>query len=1193
MLKIYKASAGSGKTYRLAYEYIKLVLGVRESPESPWQLNPAFLAGRPSLAHRRVLAITFTNKATEEMRTRIIKNLSDLGNAASPDDHDYSTRLMDEFGCTFDELKTAVRNAKVSLLNDFGNFNVSTIDSFFQTILRTFARELDIQGDYNIQINASDAIRDALNLMLDQLNSMKSKSDDPVEQRVKKWLNRFVRMRRDNSGELKKFSPFQRNSYVYRNIIRDVEVIFNENFKQLQKTLIDYLENPEVLTELENRLDSLIKDCVSAMSDAENEYRTGLGLDKGGLNKNFDAALTKFGNGEVSLSKMPASFKSLSEGDYTAKGLFNKSAGDPEVYAALTGEFAEKLVTLLSRRRTAGLIKEQIPRLELIALMMKYLEKVREDNNLLILNDTSTYISRIIGHSYIPFIYEHLGNDYRHFLIDEFQDTSLLQWENLLPLVKNSHDERDDSLIIGDVKQAIYRFRNSDSSILGYGLENRDFPDVTEREVHGTTPDENTNYRTAHGIVRFNNRFLPVFAAGALGEPHPPGYCGGEVIQQCAPDKASLPAIISFVPYSVTASDSHPEPVTPAVAPLLERPVLQGEQAKVNAIVDEIEAEHHERGVAWRDITVLVRNNTSAAPIIKTLIERKIPVQSAESLYLKNAASIRLILGILNMLTNAGAPDAPIRARAESEPRKTRKEARMEQALFESRFNYFLHTGSISPQQAIDKALDPEETGVDADLESAIKGIIELHPATLLATVEAIIARGLVPAETVMAEKDYISAFCDVVLRYSETNTNDAGAFLDWWRNHGDRLTVSPANDSDAVRVMSIHKAKGLEAQCVHIADFRWPVLSQKESMWIDIRPGESGLDLGLPGIPAELLPPMVLMKLTGPNLAYPGSPFESILTEQQSLMRADALNIAYVALTRAVRELFVYYEPVASDSRSGATVGTLAFDVLNSIAGQTNDDSLKLDIPAEAFNPETGALYLEVAPTAEPSKKKDRVKPPEHNPDMPSIDYLGQYYSSVRPDMKCFITVDSLERWSDDDDMDDDATPSEAGDAQGDMRMKRLSESTRRGVDLHDLLQFVIVPDDIGSALTKMAARPDFDKESAEAYRHTLEKAITPPIAARWFNPDDKVETEVSYFVPCDNALDAFREGEMRRIDRLVEHPDGSIDIVDYKFTNEVSKEHFAQVREYVKYTRRILPDRDVRGYLWYVDRGEIHNVN
>lgn len=1231
MLNIYKASAGSGKTFTLAREYIKMLLGVENRDMGTWSLNRALLTGRHSIGHRHILAITFTNKATEEMKTRIIANLAGLTHIHTLDDHPYAKSLTSVLGCTIDELSTAARNAMTSLLLDFSFFNVSTIDSFFQSVLRTFARELDIQGDYNIRIETDEAIRDAFNMLLDALNTMSHDTTDSLELRVREWLNKFVDER---TGKDVKFSPFQRNSSIYNDRIKVVKDIFTEQFKPLQADLREYLADPANLERFRAETERVMAEQATAVTTAVDTLLAAvdsLGFSDN-LSKNFVNAIEKVRSGEIfdklakGIKDLPVSFNLAVTGnlDRASNSTYTKGfkvSDWPTELSCAFEQWANDTSRAMTRWLTARELNENIPSLEFIGLMMSYLDRLRESDNMLILDDSSSYIKRIIGGSSVPFIYEHIGTEYRNFLIDEFQDTSRLQWENIKPLIDNSHADNDDSLIIGDTKQAIYRFRNSDATILGNDLTAKDFPHPDEHRVKGNTPEDNTNWRTAHPIVKLNNAIFPLFASEAFGVQMPiDGYTPADVVQQCSAKTAGLPARVRFFPFDMSMKGAYKtgeDVVAGSVATvptdadkfsdvdILDRFEPLPGTLRVECIVSQIKAQHDLHGYRWGEIAILSRFNKSADPVVKALLKNDIPVQSAESLFLKNAPSVRLILGILRLIARAGTPDAPIN-RASADNPKTRAEARMELALFESRFDYFLHAKGYAPAEAINSALNPNDgdgAPVNASINDTIRTILDNHPSTLVAIIESILVNKLVPYSIVEKEKDYVAAFEDLALSYSEEHDNNLNGFLAWWDAHGDRQTVTPPPDADAVVVMSVHRAKGLEFKCVHVIDFEWEFTSKNEKIWLDVRPGSDtntcdvALDLD---IDPATLPPLTLFRIAFHHSDLPFSPYRGIVAEQRRKMILDAINIAYVALTRPVSELSVYFACSDAGKSKGTDHGEALPTVVETVADALvrsldhlvavgNGDSLTLTVDRNIYNPVTGALALDVA--ADDKEASSKVESPDVKDDrFVEVDYLGKYLSTNRGDVNTLVRVDALET-ADDGEAEADIDDSDADDSDTDDEKRlfaRYAEATRRGVDLHRILEGIRVPEDFDTALAVASQSPGFDTEAIEAYASTLRKALVPRIVDRWFNDADDISTETSFFIPA-NDVEAGGEERIKRIDRLVVHPNGEVDVVDYKFTTEQTKEHRAQVERYVRCVQRIMPDARVRGFLWYVDLARV----
>ena len=1230
MLTIYKASAGSGKTFQLALHYLKMVLGVKDNPDGRWRLNPQLLTDKPSQVHRHILAITFTNKATDEMTKRIVASLNEVSHAANPDSHPYITMLMEEFGCSFEDLRSASSRALISLLIDFGNFHVSTIDSFFQTVLRTFARELGIQGDYNIEISPEDPIRLAVNLLFNDLDSP-NKHNDPKLQRLYRWME-------ERAAEAQgKYTPYKRASKDFKALVLMVNKIFAEDFKPLQQDLRDYLDDPERLDKFTHSLDETIKSYTAIMTDAAQKA---LGLvnsfvETGLIKKSTLGLLEDFASGIFDCRQKKLLERVLNgETDcdlFTLNKSKSKKIDDSQSLAYVTAmnDFAEAIQTHYPVYRLALVLKKTIPQLEFLRVMFDYLDKARREGNFLILDDTASHISRVIGHTEVPFIYEHMGSHLRHFLIDEFQDTSRLQWENLLPLVTNSHDEGHDSLIIGDVKQAIYRFRNSDPSILGHDLEHVDFPDSSRVTLRGDSESDNRNHRTAHGIVKFNNTIMPLFAQRALQTEYPEGYSGTQVQQACSDNKAHLPSRIEFIPY-VTGSyrskcvkyddEGHPVPFNPSGV-LLAQPVITDNDSLVNVIIDRILKQVNERHYRWKDIAILYRSKVHVRTLIKEMVRRQIPLLSSDSLYLNNASSVKLLVSLLTMLANTTvAPLRKDRDGDKSQNEEVQQSASTAHTVFETRYNYFVNNSGLglTPQQAIDRALSSDNEVEESEVPSSkvydtLRKILARHPATLVATVEAILAEGLIPTKTIEDEKNYMSAFIDLVLDYGERIDNDINGFLQWWDDHKGSATVTAPPDSDAVKIMTIHSAKGLEFKCVHLVDFSWKLVDTRDDVWLDIRPGNSfGIQSRLP-LDSDLIPPMMHFSLSTSGLQYPGSPFNAYMEEQKKLMRVDALNLAYVGLTRAQTELTVYYDTMTSN-----TVGAAMADTLTAVTKEQPDsaDRFRLAIPDGCFNKETKALLLEIAPSAPLTDKvlarqqceTEEQKAQEVANKKLSDRLTARYISVVRADLKTLVNVEALDRRSDEiiDDVDDEMANDGIKSVDEKEELFRLrsrlkNEKTQRGLDLHEILRHIPHYEEgddleaiIGQAIEKASASDSFNASAATEYSDLLRKMLTEPAATRWFSPSARVDTEISYHEPWKEGdeRDDYRLGRMHRIDRMVEYPDGSVDIVDYKFSANKLPEYVVQVREYVNAVSRILPGRRVRGYLWYVDLGNVDPV-
>ncbi|MEF2644422.1 MAG: UvrD-helicase domain-containing protein, partial [Paramuribaculum sp.] len=508
MLAIYKASAGSGKTFTLAYEYIKMLLGVKNPNTGRYLLN----RGQRD-RHRHILAVTFTKKATGEMKERIIHELAVLGNLEYkwPDQSPYAKRLCDELHCTPDELTKAAATALRQLLFDFNFFQVNTIDSFFQGILRTFAHEVDVSGNYEVDLDSDRAISQSVR---DLFDSLSTDSPDGQSRRLQQWITQYL-IGQLNSG--RQVSLFNRSSTVYSNFIEFIKSISNDVFDEHYGKMMDYLSNPERLqklyTSLSKQADSQIKETKSLCRAAVDAI-TSRGYDGSGKLKVSAYLMKKLkemaGAGECKdIGKTVAAVNEDILNAFTGnlKKLMEQSAdtGLCDAINDATRSITEGAARLAMLRD----IRSNIFVLGLLKNIYDFIEKYRKDNNTLILSDTNTLLRTIIGDDDAPFVYERTGTWINHFLIDEFQDTSKVQWENLRPLLHEGQSVGNDSLIIGDEKQCIYRFRFSDPTLLQHQVQ-EDFG--VKSMIKGNDSAGNTNWRSSADVVSFNNDFFSAIA---------------------------------------------------------------------------------------------------------------------------------------------------------------------------------------------------------------------------------------------------------------------------------------------------------------------------------------------------------------------------------------------------------------------------------------------------------------------------------------------------------------------------------------------------------------------------------------------------------------------------------------------------------------------------------------------------------
>jgi len=1187
MLTIYKASAGSGKTYTLAYEYIKLLLGVRiENGGDPMYVlnHKSYLSGQPvrKQAHRKILAITFTNKATSEMKARIIKQLEALTvlPAENGKDAEYAQGLMNEFGCTRCELRDAAEQALRSLLNDYSQFNVSTIDAFFQTILRSFAREIDRQGDYRLELDESTVISQAISLLFDELN-FKGNSDG--DSSTEQWLRKLAEQRVRSGDD---FNPFNNGSRMYRSIESNLQKVFNERFLSREKYMYEYLDDRSRLAKFEqwlgNKIESIgqeeatVASSVTPPADMD-RYVTDLVNNIIGCGGFKDAALKPT---ITSPSKSAIKLRDRLEGTLSKK---NKTINEDVFF-----DWYERLRALYYKRRRYEEMLDKTNTLQAFVHIHRFIDRYRVENNLILISDTNSLLSAIVSEGDTPFIYERVGVSLENFLIDEFQDTSRQQWHNLKPLVANSLGTNADSLIIGDVKQSIYRWRGGDSALLSSEVQDKDFPH--DNMVKGSKDGENTNYRSAHELVRFNNSLFNEIAV----REHVKGY--GGVAQSLGKKMKGIPGYIRILDLT---GDKY---LNVATRYLGEEYMLQmAEDGKVptdkdvsmRLLAESIKAQRS-RGYRFSDIAILCRDHKSLVAVAEYLVKEypEIKLVSDEALLLCNSRAVKLIISMLEIIDKSlGARDAvadsrPAHADAvpdvsspEEEARLYRTRQRRRRAMLIDSFNYHLAHGKTVEEAlplavedsklAIHDAPADEKGGEDSDsrnLEKDLAMIRKIAPSNLPTMIEAIISVKLTEQQR-MDELPYITAFADVVDAFSRDSIPTIHSFLNYWHDNERKFAIAAGDKIDAVSILTVHKAKGLEWPCVHLPLMKWKLEGEFEPEWFD-------MDV-CTEIPDDIRPPLMYLD-PSKGFSGPGSEFIGQLTVEAEEQKGDNLNVAYVAFTRAVRELDVHL--IDNKKAGGKSMPQAIIETFN-MPGGTATSGMFIDIPSNVD--EAGNFILGEPTTPVPDGNgQDEEKSGDGEEDSLTPTFHVSF-NSLNSQLTRLADLTSFADCPDDPDLGNNDSDRQIVDKATSPEMEIAA---RHGLILHSILAQMFTLDDLDSAIDYH--RRDIADSELAVYRAEIEESFEKggEQARKWFSPDNlRVLNEQTIY----NATD----GSNRRTDKIVWNKDGSVDVVDFKFTGSELEAHEAQVRNYVGMIRE-MGEECVRGFLWYPLLGRIKQV-
>ena len=584
MIKILKASAGSGKTYNLAKEYIRLLM-----------------ASDRADAYRHVLAVTFTNKATDEMKRRILKELHVL--ATDPQQSPYLNDLVPAVLPSQSDLQKKAQQQLSGILHDYSAFAVSTIDKFFQQTLRAFSREIGQFTSYQVQLDRDALVAESVDRLLDNLT-------EEGDGKLLKWLTESAQEDLSQKGTF----SLEKNLTVMAASLRDLpegKDIPRETLGELRKTC------RQVITDFEKRLKEAAEAALQVFADA--------GVDPEETSRGFMKALKNYVGPQAEIK--------------TPSDAFIKKAEDPDQWFAKTkahlkdrvaGKLEAPLRAFLDcfglplkEYNTAKTILGQLYSLGVAAELREAFAAIQKEKNLMSLDDSNTILKGIIDGTDAPFIYEKLGVRYDDFLLDEFQDTADIQWENFRPLLQNSVAQGNDSLVVGDVKQSIYRWRGSDWSLLGSRLQ-QEFS-----SAHVDTLQE--NHRTCHRIVEFNNGFF-AYAAEALDR-----LLGTDVIGPIYKDVKQTPRF--------------KDPAEGSVEVVFTEDQMQ-------EILDTLE-QVRERGGQWSDVAILVRSNGEGSEIAEELLTHGIPVVSDDSLYVKASVTVRRLVSQLSLVEAPPQEDAP------------------------------------------------------------------------------------------------------------------------------------------------------------------------------------------------------------------------------------------------------------------------------------------------------------------------------------------------------------------------------------------------------------------------------------------------------------------------------------------------------------------------------------------------------
>lgn len=1162
MLQLQRASAGSGKTYTLAKKYIWYLI-TTDTPDGHRRLRDS---GSLAESLRSILAVTFTNKATNEMKQRIIARLSDIALASEADKDPSllkSTPYLEEFmtrlGVTAAEISTACSDALRIVLNRYSDFNISTIDSFFQRVLRTFAYETDLNDNYQVELDNDYVASVGLDTTLEQIDS-----SDNANPEVLFWIRTIINEQYLDEGKAN-WNPFARSSARYSlnaNLMDSLKCLDKEDFKEIKAELDAYLEeNPnlrdiyikarqEYMRYVDYHADQCRRLARQFLSRAADEDKEGL------IKKYATNAVSKVIKSK-SADIMEVADTLDKYTDFVKKGknkaqqaladdLMATLSPDYEQLRAAVGEMKDDPVIIHWK-----IYGKQFPYLGLVQQVRHNINEYLRDNNIVELGDTSAILSSIIADEDTPFIYERLGTRLQHYLIDEFQDTSRLQWGNLRPLVAESLAGAHDNLIIGDAKQSIYRFRNADPTLIIHTVR-QTFGESCK--LSGDSKEDNTNWRSQRNIVEFNNFFF-AYASATLN----PGTPGRLDFNDIYSNVAQYPHHRQNLGY---VSINFPETSLPSAQGQATDEETEEETAYYASFGPLVKSLVR-RGYRQKDIAFLVWRNTDGVALINGLIsynttlppeEPLIQFISEQSLLVSNSEAVATIVSVLEAINEGTRVEI-----------RTGEEARRKGVAdwrdIACNFNFFVrrHPELTRSQQITEFLRNPDMGDSISDMLSGMQTV------ALPAIVEAV-ASNFLTDETRRTDAAFIAAFQDLVLNFCEGTSTDIAAFLKWWHDKGAGKSITSPEEMDAVRIMTVHKSKGLEFPVVILPRVDTVLTREpKEWRWVAPYPVVDGL-------------PPYLPVTNGKNLT--GTIHEHLYHESADLDMLDRLNSVYVAFTRAVDELHIYSPGGDAGKDKEGHIRKLLRDAVTSPAealGKLPHATENID-SALSLHTETDNDGMEYYATGTPgpyTTKEDR----EESELFQTVDEyrvqpvtsLLAYHGKRTPDP---AVTESLFAGAD---AENEDTPSEE-EAAG-LHLERLEEMDPRSAGnlLHSVMQDVERAEDLDKAVRRLRLDGTVSHDDALRMEDMLRMAINATEQTRgWFDGSRRVMTERSLLT---------RRTTTRRPDRIMVSSDGTATVVDYKFGSQtLVRRHTRDVKHYMHLLMETGLFRRVEGYVWYM---------
>ena len=897
-VSVYKASAGSGKTFTLAVQYIRLLITI--APQE----------------YLHTLAVTFTNKATAEMKDRILEQLYGIGHAL-PESEGYLDALrknLKEEGMEMGDemIRKRCLQALQYILHDYSRFRIETIDSFFQSVLRNLAHELGLNARLQVDLNDKQILSQAVDNLVDGLGRN-------TENDVLPWMDNYVKEQIENA-----------DGWDVRNKIKELaSIIFTENYMRRDEAFRQLINDEQTIQQyrksmyaLRNKANEAMKDVAQALSETIRAYGDNLEKDvtRGSwIGEYCNKMLAEqYDKAEITEKRMqaleegPAALLKKADKDNQAK----IDALAPVCQAMLlTEQQRQQYITL---NNTVDLSIKHLNPLRLLNHIEDEVLQISQDSNRFILAKTPILLAKLIDGSDAPFIFEKMGTIFHNVMIDEFQDTSKLQWENFKVLLFESQSTGGQNLLVGDIKQSIYRFRNGDWHILK-NIAN---------ELRYSKPEEHTlryNFRSDVNIIRFNNAFFqtsarildPVDEKGIISEIY-------DDVEQLWPEGKSEAGHVRIMLQTSKPKKGNEDYET-----------YSWKEIMLDDMCQRIR-ELHSQGLPYNKMAVLVRNRTFVPDIIdyvQSHIEDAKMI-SDEGFYLSNSVALNMLIAALRILT-FGKQD-PV-------PERFLIKHYLEDILKEE--TDLVKTATASVQDVLPEAFT--------------KHISEMRQYPLHELCESLYR--IFQLDKIAGEDAYVLYFFDELANYIRNGASDLHSFLEFWDTDMKTKAI-PACQVNGISIVTIHKSKGLQYHTVFMpfCDEKMDEVRDTQVLWCDT--GKKPYNT------------MGSLPINGTKKKFESSEYFEDYHAEQLQRRIEELNALYVAFTRPEHNLYVWGSSVQTELTYSALLGEVLSNQIPGMMEKQEGNTWAVWQLGECVTPDSESTV--VKKVKEKKKSENRLSP-------------------------------------------------------------------------------------------------------------------------------------------------------------------------------------------------------------------------